>query len=196
MPPLFPCLPYCGQVSGQGTGGDGYHTDGGHGVHDQENSQHDHGTINDPHFVNSERNLERHEVLPASTYKLKKPDFIPDASLNRKLTQADLPSSSEIGAKDFDKIGAGAVTPSLNNSRFDDLISESSTQALETEETTQHNISSPFPEINSHSPARVRELRPGSGRISRPKRLATSGAEPGDWFGGKVVLLMLIWFMM
>ena len=63
------------QVSGHGTGGDGYQAGGGHGVHHQENGQHDHGTINDPqfiHFENSERNLESHEVLPASTYKLKK----------------------------------------------------------------------------------------------------------------------------
>ena len=113
------------------------------------------------------------------------------------MNQADLPSSSEIGTKDFDKIGPGAVTPSLNNSNFDYLISESLTQALETGETTPHNISSPFPEVNSHSPpARVTELRPGSGRIIRAQRLATSGAKPAAWFGGKVVLLMLIWLMM
>ena len=66
------------QVSGHGTGEDGYHADGGHGLHGQENNQHDHGTKNDPHFVNFERNLERHELLPAGTYRLKKPYFTPD----------------------------------------------------------------------------------------------------------------------
>jgi hypothetical protein len=111
------------------------------------------------------------------------------------LNQADISPSSEIGAKDFDIIGPCAVAPSMYDSSFDYLISESSTQALETGETTQHNISSPFPEIKIHS-ARVRELPPGSGRIIRAKRLTTSGAKPVVWFGGKGVLLMLIWLIM
>ena len=190
------------QVSGQGTGGSGYQADGGHGVHHQENGQHDHGTILDPHFlqfVNSERNLERHEVLPASTYKLNRSDAIPDASVKLQLKQAELSTSSEIGAKYSDKIGPvtvmSSLLPLLKDSRFDYLISESSTQALETAEATQHDISSPFPEIKSRSPARVRELRPGSGRIIRAKRVAASGAELMDWFGGKMALLMLIGFM-
>ena len=189
------------QVSGLGTGGSGYKADGGHGVQDNKNVQHDHMIINDPQFVNAERNLETYEVLPASTFKLNMPDVIPDASLKLQLNQADLSPSSEIGTKYSDKIVSVTVMPSLStllkDSRFDYLISESSTQALETPETTQHDISSAFPEINSHSPARVRELRPGSGRIIRAKRVAASGAELMDWFGGKMVILMfLIWFMM
>jgi hypothetical protein len=183
------------QVSGHGTGGSGYQADGGHGVQDQDNVQHDHGT------VNADRNLETYEVLPASTYKLNMPDVIPDASLKLQFNQADLSPSFDVDAKDSDKIGSVTVIPSLStllkDSRFDYLISESSTQALETHEMTQQLISSPFPEIKSHSPpARVRELRPGSGRIIRAKRLATSGAELMDWFGGKVVLLMVIGFIM
>ena len=63
-----------------------------------------------------------------------------------------------------------SLSPLLKDSRFDYLVSESSTQALETAETTQNVISSPFPEIKSHS--RVRELRPGSGSIIRAKSLA------------------------
>ena len=184
--------------SGQGTGGSGYQADGSHGVHDQENCQRDHGTIQ---FVNSERNLESHEVLPASTYKLKKQDAIPDASFKLQLNQADLSTSSEIGAKYSEKIGPVTVGPSLwhllKDSCFYYLISKSTTKALETAETTKHDISSPFPEIKSGFPVMVRELRPGSDRIIRAKRLVASGAKPMDWLlEGKMVLLMfLIWPM-
>ena len=90
-------------VSGQGTGGDGYQADGGHGVKYQDNDQHDHGTLTDPQFVNAQRNLETYEVLPASTYKLNMPNVIPDASLNLQFNQADLSPSFEIDAKDSDK---------------------------------------------------------------------------------------------
>ena len=45
------------QVCGHGTGEDCNHADGGHGLHDQENNQHDPGTIKDQHFENFERNL-------------------------------------------------------------------------------------------------------------------------------------------
>ena len=63
----------------------------GAGQENQENGQHDHGTINDPQFVNVERNLGRH----ANTYKLNKPDVIPhvipDASLNQTVLSSPSP---------------------------------------------------------------------------------------------------------
>ena len=82
------------------------------------NGQNDLGTIINPHFthfVSSERNLESHEVLPASTYTLKKQDAIPDASFKLQLNQADLSTSSEIGANNSDNIGPVTVRPSLSH---------------------------------------------------------------------------------
>ena len=173
------------QVSGHGTGQDGYHADEGHGLQDKENDQDHHEALNEQH---SKRNHETHEVLPASTYKLNKLDAIPNAPLKLQLNQANFSSSFEIGAKYSDKTGPVKGMPSsspiINDSRF------------ETEETTQHHIPSSFPEIENHSSARVKELRHGSGRIIRAKRLVASGAELKDWFEAKMVLfIFLVWFM-
>ena len=174
-----------GQVHVQGTGDNDYQADDAH-VQGQEISHQHHGIIKYQNFVGPMK-YETQTVLPASTYRLNNPAIIPDLSQKLKSDK-----TKDLLLTDFEsKAGESAKTvslasPSEEDTLYDYLVSDNSTQDFETTESSA-------PSIKISSLARVRELGPGSGRIIRARRLVRSaGAEISYCSVGRLLLLILL----